>query len=140
MNSRWTIGIFALTALIAAGAGCGHKSTNPIQDQVDFSDPDALFSDPSHVHAAEIDPDAPIVIVNDTVITQAQWGRESALLLSYLRQIQPDQEQFEQLAPRLMDESLQRLILRTALADELSSDSIAISQEQIEARIAALAL
>ena len=138
MNSRWTTGIYALAALVAAGAGCGHKSTNPIQDQVDFSDPNALFSDPAHVHAAEVNPDAPVVIVKGTPITQAEWAREGALLLSYLRQIQPDQQQFEQLAPRLMDESMQRLILKKVLAEELASEGITVPQEQIKARIQAM--
>ncbi len=137
---QWTVhGIGAgLLAISFLAAGCGHKATDPVHDEVDYSAATDLFAFPLRSGGTLApDPMEAVAMVDGRPISRAAVEREVQVRLMQLRQrIAP--EQLQQLAPRVAQEALQGLIVEVLLRDAIEAEGIAIDEAAVEEQIGAM--
>lgn len=119
--------VFTVTlALIAVGC----KRTEPAPDsQADLLQAGDLFTEPVQ-NLRDVSPDAPAVKINDQIITRGQLDAEVSRLLSMAQQRLPP-ERIEQIKPRLIQQALDGLLLKTLLLQAVEAENVVVTDEEM---------
>lgn len=123
-------------ALAAAATGCGHQTTAPIHDEVDFSDAANLYSQPIAVsEPPAYDPAKVMALVDGRPLPRATFQQEVRLRILNLRQQGASPEQIEQNMPEITQGALRDLVAQMLLLDAAMKEDIQVPADQIDSQI-----
>lgn len=132
MNSTgvrcWVIVLGMGLILFGVTAGCKKTEPAPSQ-QMDLTASEDLFVNPVK-NISGIPPETPIVKVNDKVITRGELDAELTRILDMAqRQLPP--ERLEQMKPRLAQQAMDGLLLKTLLLQAVEAENIVVTDEEL---------
>lgn len=128
--SRFGAGIVTMGLLLSLGVLPGCKKTEPApSEQADLSQAGDLFTSPVK-NVSAVPPDTPIAKVNGKTITRGELDAELNRILDMASRRLPP-ERVEQMKPRLAQQALDGLLLKTLLLQAVEEEQIVVTDEDL---------